>query len=67
MWPSRGLYIAGVEIKVSRADWLKERKDPGKSVSIQRFCKYWYVAAPAGIVPVADDEDDWQEEDEDGD
>lgn len=50
VWPSRGLHLIGVEIKVSRADWLKELKSPEKSVSIQQYCKYWYVATPPGIV-----------------
>lgn len=51
VWPSRGLYFAGVEIKVSRSDWRAELAQPEKSAEIQRFCRYWYVAAPAGVVP----------------
>jgi hypothetical protein len=49
-WPSRGLWLAGVEIKVSRSDWLREIKDPAKSSEIQRWCHYWWIAAPAGLV-----------------
>lgn len=52
VWPSRGLWVAGVEIKVSRSDWKKELANPEKSHEIQRFCDYWYIAAPKGIVPV---------------
>ena len=49
-WPSRGIWIAGIEFKVSRADWRRELDDPTKSAEIQRFCDHWYVAAPAGVV-----------------
>ncbi len=50
LWPSRGIWFAGVEVKVSRQDWKRELDDPRKSAAIQRFCDYWWVAAPAGIV-----------------
>lgn len=50
LWPSRGVWFAGVEVKVSRGDWLRELKDPAKSDEIQRFCNYWWVATPPGIV-----------------
>lgn len=43
-WPSRGLQIVGVEVKVSRSDWLRELKDPEKSAPIQRYCDTWWVA-----------------------
>ncbi len=44
VWPSRGLEIHGVEVKVSRADWLKELADPDKAESICRFCDRWWLA-----------------------
>ena len=44
-WPSRGLSVHGVEVKVSRSDWLRELKDPAKSASVQRFCDRWWLAA----------------------
>lgn len=43
-WPSRGIWLAGVEIKVSRSDWLREKKSVEKSVAIQKFCDYWWLA-----------------------
>jgi len=49
-WPSRGLWIAGVEIKVSRSDWQREIREPEKSAEIQRWCSRWWVAAPVGLV-----------------
>lgn len=43
-WPSRGLRLYGVEIKVSRSDWLRELKDPAKAESVCRFCDCFYLA-----------------------
>lgn len=43
LWPSRGLYLLGFEVKVSRADWLKELKTPEKAEEIAAYCHYWYV------------------------
>jgi hypothetical protein len=51
LWPSRGLEVHGIEIKVSRADWLRELRDPAKSAPIQRYCDRWWLAvASADIV-----------------
>lgn len=43
LWPSRGLTLTGFELKVSRADWLKELKQPAKAESIARYCDYWFI------------------------
>ncbi len=53
-WPSRGLWFAGVEIKVSPSDWKRELASPAKSHAIQQWCNYWYVACPRGIVPIGE-------------
>jgi hypothetical protein len=53
------LWLAGIEIKVSRSDWKKELAHAEKSVAIQKYCKYWYVAAPVGVVPVAEVPEAW--------
>lgn len=51
LWPSRGLEIHGVEIKVSRADWVAERDNPAKADAIARYCNRWWLAvADASIV-----------------
>ncbi len=52
-WPSRGLWMAGVEIKVSVADWKKELAHPEKANAIQQYCHHWYVAVPRGLIDVA--------------
>ena len=43
LWPSRGLYLTGFEIKVSRQDLLNELKNPAKADSIARYCDFWYL------------------------
>ena len=45
LWPSRGLELHGFEVKVSRADWLREKADPDKAEDIARFCDRWWIAA----------------------
>jgi hypothetical protein len=53
MWPARGLEVQGVEVKVSRSDWLRELKDPQKSAAVQRYCDRWWIAvSEAAIVKV---------------
>lgn len=59
LWPSRGVWFAGVETKVSRGDWRRELKDPEKSSEIQRFCDYWWVAAPVGVVELGEVPETW--------
>ena len=43
LWPSRGLSLFGFVVKVSRPDWMKELKDPGKAEEMARYCHYWYM------------------------
>lgn len=53
-WPSKGLYLHGHEIKVSRSDWLKEIDDPTKADAFYKRCHYWWIVAPKGIVKLAE-------------
>lgn len=51
LWPSRGLHLIGLELKVSRTDWLKELKNPAKAESIAQYCDRWYlITGEVGIV-----------------
>ncbi len=43
LWPSRGIELHGHEIKISRGDWLRELKDPGKAEPIQKYCDRWWL------------------------
>lgn len=51
-WPSAGLGVDGFELKVSRGDWLRELRDPGKATAVQRYCDHWWlVAGDASVCP----------------
>ena len=45
LWPSRGNLIEGFEMKVSRADWIRELKTPEKAEAFVKYCDSWYVLA----------------------
>jgi hypothetical protein len=45
-WTSEGCPIHGHEVKVSRGDWLKELKDPGKAEVWKRHCDFWWLVVP---------------------
>jgi hypothetical protein len=50
LWPSRGLALHGIEMKVSRGDWQKELANPAKAEEIHRYCDFWWLAATRGVV-----------------
>lgn len=51
--PDRGPKLHGHEIKVSRADWLSELRDPSKAEAFATYCDFWWlvVADPAMVKP----------------
>lgn len=59
LWPSRGLTLYGIEIKVNYYDWRKEVAQPQKAEELARFCDYFYVAAPLGCVPMNEVPEKW--------
>lgn len=59
LWPSRGLLLYGIEIKVDRGDWRREKRDPEKAEQLARFCHCFYIAAPAGVVPHSELPPNW--------
>lgn len=50
LWPSRGLELHGVEIKVSRSDWRREAADPRKAEAIGKYCDRWWIHTPPGVI-----------------
>lgn len=50
LWPSRGLELHGVEIKISRSDWKREAADPTKAEAVAKFCDRWWIHTPPGII-----------------
>ena len=50
-FPSRGLWLAGIEIKTYLGDWKRELANGEKAEEISKYCHRWYVAAPEGLIP----------------
>ena len=50
LWPSRGLEIHGFEVKVSRSDWMNEKRNPEKAENIAAYCDRWWLVAPSFVV-----------------
>lgn len=50
LWPSRGLEIHGVEIKVSRSDWKREAADPTKAERVAAYCDRWWVHVAPNVI-----------------
>ena len=54
-WTSSRFAVHGVEVKVSRSDWLRELKDPSKAEAVRAWSNFWWLAVPHRSV-VRDDE-----------
>lgn len=46
LWPSRGLTVHGMEIKVDKYDWKRELQNPKKAEAIYQYCDLWSVVTP---------------------
>lgn len=45
LWPSRGLEVHGIEVKVHRGDWIREKRNPEKADDFfKHFDRFWLVA-----------------------
>lgn len=49
LWPSLGLELSGMEIKISRSDWLRELKEPAKASATFEYFDRWYLVAPRHV------------------
>lgn len=59
-WHSSGNLLEGFEVKVSRADWLNEVKNPTKCQQNKQYCHHWWlVIADASMVKDGELPDDW--------
>lgn len=59
-WPSTGNELHGFEVKVSRADWLNEVKNPRKNDSVKGYCdRWWLVISDESMVKEGELPDDW--------
>ncbi|QOT19588.1 hypothetical protein [Paenarthrobacter sp. YJN-5] len=54
------LALHGHEVKVSRADWLTELRDPSKAEAIKQYMHHWWLVVPdASIVKPGELPDGW--------
>lgn len=59
-WPSTGNVLHGFEVKISRADWLNEVRNPSKNNSVKGYCNFWWlVIADENMVKPGELPDDW--------
>jgi hypothetical protein len=54
LWASHGHAIEGFEVKVARADWLNELKQPQKSDPVAKYCNRWWLACTPGVAAPAE-------------
>lgn len=60
LWPSQGMEVHGIEIKVARSDWVRELQQPEKvEEGFYRYCDRWYVACPDGLIEPAEVPPSW--------
>src|SRR5579862_2430119 len=50
LWPSKQYRSLAIEVKVSRSDFKRELKDPGKRVFAETVAHECYFAVPVGLV-----------------
>ncbi len=58
-WQSVGVQLHGFEVKVSRSDWTREIQDVSKAGQFEKYCHYWWVAAPEGCVKIEEMPAQW--------
>jgi hypothetical protein len=57
---SRGPYLHGHEIKISRSDWLTELRDPTKAEEFKQYMHYfWLVVADKTIIKEGELPEGW--------
>lgn len=59
LWPSLGMHLTGIEIKVSRGDWMREYRDPGKASEVFDYFDKWCLVAPADVAKVEELPEPW--------
>lgn len=48
-WQSGGLQVIGHEVKVAYGDWKRELSDTDKAETFARYCRRWWIVAPADL------------------
>ena len=60
LWPSRGQYLHGFELKISRSDWQHELKKPEKAEAIAKYCDMFsLVISDMSVIDVSEVPKTW--------
>jgi len=59
LWPSKGHQLHVFEVKVSRADFKNEMVNLDKSEAIGKYCDFFWLACPVGLVDVKEVPEKW--------
>lgn len=49
LWPSLGMELWGMEIKISRGDWRREMDHPAKASEVFDYFDRWFLVAPENV------------------
>lgn len=59
LWPSLGMRLTGMEIKVGRGDWMREYRNPAKASEAFDYFDHWYLVAPADVAKIEEIPEPW--------
>jgi hypothetical protein len=60
VWQSTKHEVRGFEVKVTRSDWLREKRAPEKCEPVKRYCDRWYLVIPSSaIIREGEVPEDW--------
>lgn len=59
LWPSLGMELWGMEIKVSRGDWLNELKKPSKASEMFDNFDRWFLVSPFHVAAMGEIPPNW--------
>lgn len=59
LWPSLGMHLSGMEIKVNRYDWRREVENPEKASEVFDYFDKWYLVAPADVAKFEELPEPW--------
>lgn len=59
LYPSRGLYLHGFEVKCSIGDLQTELKNPDKAEEIAKYCHFWWIVTPKDMIDPKELPENW--------
>lgn len=65
LWPSRGLWLHGFEIKVSRSDWLRELQQGEKADAFHKHLDFFSIATAGPVIEAGELPQGWGHADAD--